>query len=147
MTSPRFSALEDGRWSPAPPATVGAVAALARQSGVALPPDYLDFLARSNGGDGFLSAQPCYLRLWRAEEVIGYNQDYGIGEYVPGLFAFGDTGGSAVYAFDTRGPQPWPVVAVPFVPMEASAALPVAGSFGELLTLLVQSDAEGGRSS
>jgi hypothetical protein len=128
-----FLASCDGKWSPAPPASPGAVAAMARDSGLSLPPDYLEFLAQCNGGDGFLSVQPCYLRLWRVEDVVVNNRNYQMRQYVPGFFGFGDAGGGEFFAFDTRRPQPWPVVSIPFVPMEECSAWAVAGSFAELL--------------
>lgn len=142
MTAAEFLATCKGKWSAAPPAQPEAVAAMARDSGLSLPPDYLEFLRLCNGGDGFLSVQPCYLRLWPAEEVVGNNRDYQMQEYVPGFFGFGDAGGGEFFAFDTRGPQPWPVVSIPFVPMEESSAWAVAGNFTELLQRVAPPEAQ-----
>src|SRR5438046_4240037 len=113
MSAADFLAACGDRWSPAPPAPPGAVAAMARDSGLSLPADYLEFLDLCNGGDGFLSVQPCYLRLWSAEQVVSNNRDYQMPEFVPGYFAFGSAGGQEFFAFDTRGSQPWPVVSIP----------------------------------
>jgi hypothetical protein len=54
-------------------------------------------------------------------------------EFVPGFFAFGDAGGGEFFAFDTRGPRPWPVVSIPYVPMEASSAWSITSTFSDLL--------------
>jgi hypothetical protein len=123
----------DGKWRRAEPASPASIVALAEKSGLELPTDYLSFLRQCNGGDGFLNVQPCYLRVWNAEIVLDYNLNYEMPENVPGFFAFGDAGGGEFFAFDTRGPQPWPVVSIPYVPMEASAAWSIASTFSDLL--------------
>jgi hypothetical protein len=117
------------------------LAALIRDAGLSLPQDYLEFLTRCNGGSGFLAVQPCYLRLWTAKDVVGNNRDYRMPEFVPGFFGFGDDGGDEFFAFDARGPQPWPVVAIPFAPMEEREARAVAGSFTELLGQVISPEA------
>lgn len=58
---------------------------------------------------------------------------YKMPEFVPGFFAFGDAGGGEFFAFDTRGPRPWPVVSIPYVPMEASSAWSITSTFSDLL--------------
>ena len=123
----------DNRWTSAPPATTQALTALAEGSGLTLPADYLAFLERSNGGDGFLDVQPCYLRLWPAEEVLANNQDYAVGEHLPGFFAFGDAGGEEFFAFDLRSPGTCQVYAIPYVPIELRKAWLVAEDFAGLL--------------
>ena len=133
MTISEFLASCEGKWSAYPPAPPGAIDNVVNQSGLSLPAEYMELLREFNGGDGFLDVQPCYLRVWTAEEVVGKNLDYQMPEYVPGFFGFGDTGGDSFLAFDTRGPQPWRVVSIPFVPMEEASASLVASSFAELL--------------
>lgn len=133
MTPEDFLAKSEDKWTPEPPAPSGAVEAMAKESDLSLPADYLKFLTLCNGGDGFLSVQPNYLRLWAAEEVVGNNRDYQMPDYVPGFFGFGDAGGGDFFAFDTRGSQPWPIVSIPFVPMNPEDAIAVADSFAELL--------------
>jgi hypothetical protein len=130
MTVAAFLAACDGKWSRVAGASPSAIATMVGQSGLALPADYLEFLRLCNGGDGFLDVLPCYLRIWPAEEVVGSNRDYQMPEYVPGFFGFGTSGGGEFFAFDTRGLQPWPVVSIPFIPMEAQLA---SASFSELL--------------
>ena len=110
---------------------------MAGESGLTLPPEYCEFLTRCNGGEGFLAVQPCYLRLWPAEEVVGNNRDYQMPEYVPGYFGFADAGGGEFFAFDTRGAKPWAIVSIPFVPMEEESACAVADNFAELLSQVI----------
>jgi hypothetical protein len=136
MTWEDLCAGADPRWAAAPPAAPEALRALVDGAGLSLPSDYLAFLSRSNGGDGFLDVQPCYLRLWPAEEILANNRDYAILEHMPGYFAFGDAGGEEFFAFDTRQPGPWKVYSIPYLPMVENKAILVANSFGALLAHL-----------
>jgi hypothetical protein len=133
MTVDEFLACSDGRWRHAPPASPSAMERLVEASQFTFPATYLEFLNRSNGGDGFLSVPPYYLRLWPAEEVVGNNLDYQMPEFVPGFFAFADAGGEEFFAFDIRPKGDWRVYAIPFVPMEVASASLVAADFQELL--------------
>jgi hypothetical protein len=133
MSLADFFASCDEKWRREEPATTESIAALVEKSGLALPADYLEFLSICNGGSGFLDAQPCYLRIWKAEVVVDYNLGYEMHEYIPGFFAFGDAGGGEFFAWNTRGQQPWPVVSIPYVPMEEKSAWSVANSFRDLL--------------
>ena len=49
-------------------------------------------------------------------------------------------------ALDCRGQFPWPVVMVPFIPLDGAEAWPVAADFGGFVRLLgrVRPDAEPG---
>jgi hypothetical protein len=115
------------KWMPAGPASENAIASLVRDLGFDLPADYLEFLRFSNGGCGDIPVQPwCFDSLWTAEELIGCNRDYEVARYCPGFFGIGSSGGGEMFAFDMRGPQPWPVVVVPFIGMETDSALLVA---------------------
>jgi len=127
------------KWIPSPPASEDAVARLVREVGFDLPPDYLDFLRFSNGGCGDIPVQPWWLnRLWKAEELVSSNRDYEVEEYCPGFFGIGSSGGGEMFAFDMRKPQPWPVVIVPFIGMEADLALPVAPDFRGFVAMFGQ---------
>ena len=61
-------------------------------------------------------------------------------EFVPGFFGFGSNGGGELLAFDVRGSCPWPIVMIPFIPMEVDEAIKVAGSFDELIYLIGNSN-------
>ena len=95
-----------------------------------LPTDYLDFLARSNGGEGFVGRE--YLILWKAEEIVTFNSDYQVAEFAPGIILFGSSGGGEGYAFDAREMK-FPVVRVPFIGLDLKYAEAVAPSFSEMI--------------
>jgi hypothetical protein len=136
---------EEPVWNESAPATPGAVDSLIRHAGISLPADYLAFLASSNGLDGEIRVQPYWLILWPAEEVLAGNRGYCVSEYAPGFFAFGTSGGGEMYAFTVReGNAEGPIVAIPFIPMDPSLALPVADTFEELLALKGVPDDEPG---
>ncbi|KVO88110.1 cell wall assembly protein [Burkholderia ubonensis] len=107
-----------------------AVSDLVGQLDISLPDDYLTFLRKSDGGEGFLGRD--YLILWRAEDIVKFNREYEVDEYAPGLLIFGSNGGGEAYAFDTRV-NPMQVVQVPFIGMDLADAIPVAESFSSLL--------------
>ena len=116
-------------WDRVPPASESAIQALVEQSGVDLPQDYLAFLRFSNGGDGHIGIEPGWFQIWPAEEVVETNQFFELEEELPGFFAFGGNGGGELFAFDMRGPQPWPIVMVPRTPLEAEFAVKIADDF------------------
>ena len=116
-------------WDRVPPARESAIQALVEQSGVDLPQDYLAFLRFSNGGDGHIGIEPGWFQIWPAEEVVETNQFFELEEELPGFFAFGGNGGGELFAFDMRGPQPWPIVMVPRTPLEAEFAVKIAADF------------------
>ena len=119
-----------------PPADEAAVAALAAAAPVPLPPEFLALLRFADGGEGELGAEPGWFALWPAAAVLEWNAGYRLSDWLPGFFGFGSNGGGELLALDCRGPEPWPVVMVPFIPLEADSAEPVAGSFGEFVRLL-----------
>ncbi|WP_260427998.1 SMI1/KNR4 family protein [Burkholderia stagnalis] len=107
-----------------------AVSDLVGQLDISLPDDYLAFLRKNDGGEGFLGRD--YLILWKAEDIVTFNREYEVDEYAPGLLIFGSNGGGEAYAFDTRV-TPMQVVQVPFIGMDLADAIPVAESFSSLL--------------
>src|SRR5262249_38342415 len=123
-------------WTKSPAAQPTVIAELVKHALVPLPAEYLDFLTESNGGEGELGRQPGWFVLWRAEDVIEFNQGYEVASNIPGHVGFGSSGGGELFAFDTRAGQPYPIVTVPFIPMNLAEARPVAASFSEFRTLL-----------
>lgn len=119
-------------WRSSPPASESAIARLRNKAPVRLPADYLVYLAGTNGGEGDLGVDPGWIQLWSADEVLAHNEGYCIGESLPGCFAFATNGGGELIVFDARGTEPYPVLMVPFIPMEIESAVRIAGSFSEL---------------
>ncbi|MCE9566910.1 MAG: SMI1/KNR4 family protein [Planctomycetes bacterium] len=127
------------QWDGDVPASPGEMADLIAWSPVPLPAEYLELLRLSNGGHASLAGYPSYSRIWPAQTAIESNQDYEVPEWVPGFVAFGDDGGEVLIGFDTRAGSPYPVRAVPFVPMAWSDATDVAGDFKEFIGRLLPS--------
>src|SRR4051812_7238223 len=90
------------QWHGMPPATPEAIGVLAAWSPAPLPPEYLDLLRISDGGEASLSGSPSYLRLWPARTVVESNLDYEVQRWVPGFVGVGDNGGPDIIGFDTR---------------------------------------------
>ena len=105
--------------------------------GKQLPCDYKEFLAYSNGGEGYFGKH--YLILWKTDELGKFNKEYQVLEYAAGLILFGSNGGGEGFAFDTRV-VPYKVVLVPFVGMDLQHAIPVADSFVGLLERMIRTD-------
>ena len=109
-----------------PPASPSSLAAIQQVGGVPLPSDYLAFLAEVDGGEGFIGEN--YLMLWRADELISFNQDNKKNQYAPGLFVIGSTGGGEAFAYDLADPAS-PIVQVPFIPLDRECMEKVETSF------------------
>jgi len=116
-----------------PPAAESTIRAAASALGVSLPVDYVDFLCRHNGGEGFAGENSVV--LFKAEELKPFNDAYEVREYAPGLILFGSNGGGEGYAFDTRDGS-MPVVRVPFIGMELRYAKSVGKSFTDMVQQL-----------
>lgn len=117
------------KWHRNSPADETAIQRLLAESRLDLPADYLSFLRFSNGGEGTLGIKPGYFSLWPVEEVSELNQAYEVQQSLPWCFGFGSNGGGELLAFDTRGPQPWKIVMVPFVTLDEEDVWPVADDF------------------
>jgi cell wall assembly regulator SMI1 len=100
-----------------------------------LPTDYKEFLEKVNGGEGFVGEN--YLILWAADELAQFNNEYEVQDYAPGLVLFGSDGGGEGYAFDARK-TPAPIVQIPFIGMDLVYARPMAASFSEFVSKLVE---------
>src|SRR5580704_6847401 len=97
-----------GNWSRRPPASEAAIRTLAAACDFALPQEYESFLRYSNGGEGPLCIEPWYFQLCSAEDVLSYNRDYKVGQFLPGFFAIGSSGGSEMLAIRKRDGSPCP---------------------------------------
>lgn len=132
-----------GTWSSNSPAPQAAVALLRSEAEIPLPESYLQFLCTTNGGEGDLGIEPGWISFWSAEEVLDLNRSYELDQLVPGFFGIGSNGGGDLIALDGRKGPPFPVVAVPFVPLGVEDAMIIAPDFDALISLLgVRIDAE-----
>ncbi len=116
------------------PARTAAVTECERRLGAKLPPEYVQFLRTTNGGEGFIGRH-AYVIFWGAEELVSMNKAYEVAKYAPGLLVLGSDGGGEAYGFDTRNPQ-WEILQVPFVGMAWDLAEPVGATFIAFLQYL-----------
>jgi hypothetical protein len=118
------------------PAVESSIEGLQAKLGFRLPPDYVEFLRGTNGGEGFVGNS--YLVLWRAEELLEKNSAYHVAEFAPGLFLIGSDGADEAFGFDTRS-EVTPIVRVPFIGMDARECRLLASDFGAFLRRLSES--------
>jgi hypothetical protein len=120
---------DDQAFQPNAPASTQAVTSLRTGLAKALPESYFAFLARANGGEGFIGDR--YVQLWRAEELAEMNHSYKTAEFFPNLFFIGSDGGGEAYAFDLSRTDAT-VFEVPFVGLPTDARA-IANSFDSFL--------------
>jgi hypothetical protein len=104
--------------------------------GIKLPSEYVQFVKKSNGTEGFVG-EDSYLMMWPVEELPAMNVSYEVQEYAPGLLLFGSDGGGEAYAFDLREERQ-PIVRVPFVGLSLDDVIPVADTFSGFLKALAE---------
>lgn len=101
--------------------------------GMELPTAYVEFLRQSNGAEGGPHDNPGdSLRILSAGEVIQYNEDYGIRNFLPDLIAFASDGGDHVFCFHVLPGETvdrWPILRQPLGALFAGQSVLVAGSF------------------
>ena len=120
---------DDQAFQPNAPASTQAVTSLRTGLAKSLPESYFAFLARANGGEGFIGER--YVQLWRAEELAEMNRAYKTTEFFPNLFFIGSDGGGEAFAFDLSRTDAT-VFEVPFVGLPTDARL-IANSFDSFL--------------
>lgn len=125
--------LKDVEWHKEEPAGQKNIEDLIAKAVPGLPQEYIAFLQYSNGGCGSLGINPGWFQLWATEEVIEWNKDYLIDKYVPGYFGFGSNGGGEFFAFEIIQGEPWKIVMIPYIPMEATEAITIAKNFEEFI--------------
>lgn len=121
-----------------PAASEGDLDTLADYFGRPLPANYAAFLRAWSGAE--VSCRGTWrMRLWSARDIPAWSSAYGFTpERMPNAGAFGDNGGGEALVFDLRPERiegAYPVMAVNFVSISWSEAIPVATSFRELLLL------------
>ncbi|MBO9128511.1 SMI1/KNR4 family protein [Bacillus sp. 165] len=86
-----------------------------KELNVKFPSDYVEFMIKSNGGEGNIGES--YLRLWKIEELVKGNEDYSVSEFAPGLLIIGSDGGGTAFGYDFREEIP-DLVEVDFIGMD-----------------------------
>ena len=81
------------------PAAASVIESLTQSCPFALPPEYIELLRITNGGEGELTIDPWWFQLWPAQEVSIYNDGYKVAEFHPGFWGFGSSGGGVMLAF------------------------------------------------
>jgi cell wall assembly regulator SMI1 len=118
------------------PASANEIETFEREAGMALPPEYHEFLRFTNGGEGFIGPNS-YAMLWKISELLEFNREYQVQEYAPGLLLFGSSGAGEAFAFDLRAKQKTTMVSVPFIGMDLGEVVPLAETFAGFLEYLV----------
>lgn len=117
-----------------PPASPADIAAAADRLGP-LPPDYLQFLQRSDGYAGFPHPDE-YLILYPIATVTGFNADgTEIVQHRPPMIQFGSNGGGEGYFF--KAASPGPVTMVSLISNWDTESLPAGDSFTDFLSRLL----------
>jgi len=126
--------IESANWSGNPPAKSEALDRLRRVAGVQLPEDYFSFLTFSDGGEGSLAIDPGYIVIDSAEDAASQKEKKTFDEFFPGFFMFGGNGGGELFAFDVRGPMPWPIVMIDMTNIDLKeSVVRIAEDFSDLL--------------
>jgi hypothetical protein len=115
------------------PAESATVDQLTIALGRSLPKDYIEFLKEHNGGEGFIGKN--YIILWKAEDLVTFNQEYEVEQHAPGILLFASNGGGEGYGFDTLD-DVMPVVQIPFIGMDRHYARRVARDIRDLFARL-----------
>ena len=127
----------DRTWFRQPGASEKALQDLRAGAEINLPAEYFDLLAYSNGGEGPISVQPYNFCLDPAERSTMRWISKECEAFFPGFFMFGGTGGGDYIAFDLRGAQPWPVVAIDMTNIDLpESVMLIAKDFSLFLSLV-----------
>jgi hypothetical protein len=113
-----------------PAASESEVAAVERDLGRSLPPDYRALLCEANGMEGFLAPE-AYLILWSASDIPSLNAAYALSEFLPGVTLIGTDGGDTAYGFRLRAGRV-EYVCTPLIGMEPRAMKVMGASLNEL---------------
>lgn len=105
-----------------------------------LPPEYLACLRVHNGVEGYIGGGG-YLRLWTAQEAIGFNQAYNLAEFLPTVFLFGTDAAAIGYGFDDR--RPGAIVSVEMAALDDEYLTVAAPSLKEFMCGLAAEEKHG----
>jgi SMI1 / KNR4 family (SUKH-1) len=120
-----------------PPASRESIDRCQAGLGIPLPADYVQFLLKMDGGEGFIGEH--FVMLWSVERFVEMNTGTYFAEAAPGLVVFGSDGGGEAFGFDARSTPP-PIVMIPYSGMEWDVAIMLAPDFNSFLQHLYQAD-------
>lgn len=99
------------------PASDKQIEKLVQDVGEPLPEAYLGFLRVANGAEGGPHDQDGdSLRFLATDEIIDFNEGYGVFADLPQLLCFVSDGGDHAFAFDRsaeKNPNSWPIIRKP----------------------------------
>ena len=102
-------------------------------AGFALPLEYREFLAETNGGEGTVGE--AYVQFWSVAQILELNPAYAVEEFAPGVVLIGSDGGDTAYGL-IHETDKWNFVDVPFIGMSLSELTPHGESFAGFLRWL-----------
>jgi hypothetical protein len=120
-----------------PPASIESIDRCQAGLGIPLPADYVQFLLKMDGGEGFIGEH--FVMVWSVERFVEMNTGTYFAEAAPGLVAFGSDGAGEAFGFDTRS-APSQIVMIPWIGMEWDVAIMLAPDFNSFLQHLYQAD-------
>lgn len=119
------------------PASSAAISNLVVACPVTLPESYIELLKQTNGGEWSLAVQPYTLSLDKVESVVQAIAEGTYSEFFDGFVIIGSDGGGELVALDTRGEEPWSVVALDMTNINLDESrFQIASSFDQLLGLV-----------
>lgn len=107
-------------WHRMPPATESEIQAMVSSVKFELPPEFLDLLRFSNGGEGSIALPPLIFCLDEIQEIISLLNEEFYQSQFPNFLFFGGNGGLEMIAFDLRK-KPYPIVMIDPISGEESA--------------------------
>lgn len=131
-----------------PPADMAKVELLRQKMPSGIPEDYFGFLARSDGADvwfddvDFAKGEIDYIRIDSCDSMLSENLSV-FKELRPDMLVIGSDAGSNLIGYDTKKPQPWPIVMFDAYAddLHLDECLLVASSMSELHSRYFQSPA------
>lgn len=108
------------------------------RSGLRLPVDYKYFISRYRGHDLYVGNQ--LIRIWAAENIIPFNERFGIFDRLPQTIAIGDNGYGEWIGFEELADYRVRVVLSPFMDLNNKYNIEIAPSFTQFLSALDESE-------
>lgn len=107
-------------WNGLPSATEAEIEELKNEVEIELPPEFLDLLRFSNGGEGDVALPSLNFKLDDIQGIISLRNDEFYRKEFPNSFFFGGNGGLEMIAFDLRK-NPYSIVTIDPIGGEESA--------------------------